>query len=76
METNYEKPASPGLIIAGFIFGFLGGLVGLLIGYVLWKGTNIVDGEKKFKYDEASRKKGMYIFVLSIVMIVIYVGMR
>jgi len=76
METNFEQPASKGLIIAGYIFAILGGLIGIAIGAVIWKSTVKVDGEKRFKYDETSRKKGMYILFLAILMMIIFTAMR
>lgn len=76
METKFEQPASKGLVIAGYIFAVLGGLIGIAIGAVIWKSTVKVEGEKKFKYDEASRKNGMYILILAVVMMVIFTAMR
>ncbi len=74
METKFEQPASKGLIIAGYIFAILGGLIGIVIGAV--KSTIKVDGEKKIKYDEASRKNGMYILFLAILMMIVFTAMK
>jgi hypothetical protein len=68
-----EQPASNLLIVAGFIFAFLGGLFGIIIGAYLkfgkFKGEN---GEQYFRYDEASRQKGMYMLIIAVIALVLW----
>ena len=64
--------ASKGLIIAGYVFAFLGGLIGVGIGSSLrfmGKGKD-ASGKKVYAYDEASRRHGLLILLLSIVSII------
>lgn len=66
------RPAS----LAGQIFGWLGvlGFIGLIIGYnyAFAKSKSKYTGKKYFKYDEASRENGNYIFYISLSVFIIY----
>lgn len=79
MTTAAALPvkASKGLLVAGYIFAVLGGFLGFLIGGHVWR-NKVKDssGQKVFKYDDASRKQGMIIFILGVVLAVIYISMR
>lgn len=62
--------------LAGQIFGWLGvlGLVGLVIGYnyAFSKNKSKYTGEVFYKYDEASRQNGSYIFYTSLSIFILY----
>lgn len=68
-----EQPASTLLIVAGFFFAFLGGLIGIFIGaYLKYGQFKDESGVKHYRYDEASRQKGMYMLILAVIMLVLW----
>ena len=67
--VTYPQKAGVGLIVAGWIFAVLGGLIGVAIGAVLMGGKVKTDsGEKVRRYDEKSRKRGIPILIVAIIM--------
>ncbi len=76
-----NQTAGKGLLVAGYIFAFLGGLIGLVIGaHIKFGKITDASGNKVLKYDEASQKQGLIIFIISLVSMIIWnvirVGMR
>jgi len=71
LGVDYEKPASQGWIVAGYIFGLLGGLIGIAIGAWLMTGkVKMTDGTKVFKFDESGRKQGKIILVIAVIFLI------
>lgn len=68
-----NQTAGKGLLIAGYIFAFLGGLIGSAIGaHIKLAKVSDGSGNKVAKYDEASRKQGLIIFVISFVSMIFW----
>ena len=69
--------ASKGLLIAGYVFAVLGGFLGFMIGGYVWR-NKVKDssGQKVYRYDAASRKQGLIIFIIGVILTVTYVAMR
>ncbi len=68
-----NQPAGKGLVIAGYIFAVLGGLIGLVIGaHMKWGKITDASGAKVLKYDEASQKKGLIIFIIALVSMIFW----
>ena len=55
-------------MIAGYFFSLLGGILGVVIGASIWLGKTRIEGVKQRKYNKASRRQGVIIFVLGLVM--------
>lgn len=76
-----NQTAGKGLIIAGYIFAFLGGLIGLAIGaHIKFGKITDASGNKVLKYDEASQKQGLIIFIIALASLIFWnvvrMGMR
>lgn len=70
---DYEKQAGAGWLVAGYIFALLGGWFGLAIGiYLSAAKVKLPDGTKVKKFNEASRKNGYIIMVISVVAAIIW----
>lgn len=64
-------------IYAGYILGFISGLLGLFIGLSLMSSKKVLpNGEKIYSYIETDRKHGLYIVIISSIMLVISVGIQ
>ena len=65
------------LIPAGYVFSILGGLFGILIGGYMWRSKEkLPSGEKVSRYDARSRRHGLIIFIIAIVMVIILKNMK
>lgn len=64
-------------IYAGYILGVVSGLLGLFIGLSLMSSKKLLpNGEKVFSYIESDRKHGLYIVIISSIILLISVGMQ
>jgi hypothetical protein len=66
-------PAPRWMLVLGWLLAFVGGIIGLLIGVHL-RNAKItdLDGKKGPKFNEASRQQGLYIMIVSIVMLIVW----
>jgi hypothetical protein len=68
IELSKPKGGQFGWIIVGYISAILGGFLGLVIGYFIWKAKNTLpNGQKVPAYSEKSRKHGVAIFLISLI---------
>ncbi len=75
--TNIVSRAPLWLLILGWIFAVLGGFIGLLIGvHIRSAKITDLDGHKANRYDDGSRKQGLIIVILSIVMLVVWMAVN
>jgi hypothetical protein len=66
-ELKKPEPSNTLWIVLGYIFAFGGGVIGFFIGWQLWKAKKTLpDGEQVYTYNDADRKNGKWIFILSI----------
>ena len=70
--TYFEKKASIGLLIAGYVFAILGGLIAIFIGQSLLHKIKLQNGMVVYKFDELSRNHGKTIRNIAIIAIVLY----
>jgi hypothetical protein len=64
-------------IYAGYIFAFLGGLLGVFMGIALMTTKKTLpDGQKVYTYSHENRRHGSRIFVISLVILLISIGLR
>jgi hypothetical protein len=64
-------------IYAGYILGVVSGLLGLFIGLSLMSSKKVLpNGEKVYSYIESDRKHGLYIVIISSIMLFISVGVQ
>ncbi len=70
-QLQQGKSAGKGLLIAGYFFSLLGGILGIVIGASIWLGKIRIEGVKQRKYNKASRRHGLIIFVLGLVMMLL-----
>jgi hypothetical protein len=64
-------------IYAGYILGVVSGLLGLFIGLSLMSSKKLLpNGEKVYSYIESDRKHGLYIVIISSIMLFISVGVQ
>lgn len=76
-ELSKPKGGQFGWIIIGYISAFLFSFLGLVIGYFIWKAKNkLPNGQKVPAYNEKSRKHGMAIFLISLVIFPTIIIMR
>lgn len=67
-ELSKPKGGQFGWIIVGYISAILGGFFGLVIGYFIWQAKNTLpNGQKVPAYNEKSRKHGVAIFLISLI---------
>jgi hypothetical protein len=69
------KPENEGInwVYAGRFFAVTGGFFGIIIGLVLLQSTKTLpDGRKVFTYDEATRKQGKIIVIISVIVFAIF----
>lgn len=75
--TNGPQPASPVLIIAGYISAIFAGVTAVIIGlYISYRKKTLPSGERIFAYIKSDRQQGMYIFLLGIAAIVVTICLR
>ena len=70
-QLQQSQSAGKGLLIAGYFFSLLGGILGIVIGASIWLGKTRIEGVKQRRYNKASRRHGLIIFVLGLVMMVV-----
>jgi hypothetical protein len=64
-------------IYAGYILGVVSGLLGLFIGLSLMSSRKVLpNGEKVYSYIESDRKHGLYIVVISSIMLLVSFGVQ
>jgi hypothetical protein len=64
-------------IYAGYILGVVSGLLGLFIGLCLMSGRKVLpNGEKVYSYTESDRKHGLYIVIISSIMLLVSFGVQ
>ena len=67
-QLQQSQSVGKGLLMAGYFFSLLGGILGVVIGAAIWLGKTRIEGVKQRKYNKASRRHGLIIFVLGLVM--------
>jgi len=71
------KKASAWLLVIGWISAVLGGLVGIFIGAHLASAkVAAAGGEKTFKYDDYSRKQGIPMVIIGLMVFALGVWLR
>lgn len=76
-SNHVQIKASTTLVVTGYVFAVLGGLIGVAIGANLKNSkVNAGDGQKLPKYDTASRRHGLAILLVSLVMIAVGFGIN
>jgi hypothetical protein len=64
-------------IYAGYILGVVSGLLGLFIGLSLMSSKKVLpNGEKVYSYIESDRKHGLYIVIISSIMLFVSLGVQ
>ena len=64
-------------IYAGYILGVVSGLLGLFIGLSLMSSKKVLpNGERVYSYIQTDRKHGLYIVIISAIMLLISVGVQ
>ena len=65
------------LIPVGYVLAVLGGLLGIIIGGVMWRSKDkLPNGEKVSRYDARTRRHGLIMFIIGIVMVIIIKNMK
>ena len=71
------KRASAWLLVIGWVSAVLGGLVGIFIGaYLATAKTPAGGGETTFKYDDYSRKQGIPMAIIGLIVFVLGAWLR
>ncbi|MDW3650398.1 MAG: hypothetical protein R8P61_25205 [Bacteroidia bacterium] len=70
-ELGKQATASFQWLLIGFMFSLVGGFIGMMIGYNFQFKKTLPNGTQIYAYDEASRKKGMAIFYLGLIVFVL-----
>jgi hypothetical protein len=66
-------PAPSWLLVLGWVFAFLGGAIGLIIGFHIRRAKIVdLDGKAALRYDEGSRRQGLIMIVVGIVMLIVW----
>lgn len=71
-ELARQETASGTLLFFGYFFGIAGGFIGLCIGsHIAYSKKTIPDGQRVYTYDDNSRKHGVRIVGISILILLI-----
>ncbi len=76
-ELSKPEENQSGWIIAGYILAVLGAFFGALIGYFLWTSRKTLpNGKRVPSYSLKDRLHGKYIFILSLILLPVYIILR